>query len=353
MIEIEEELNRIQEKINHALEKYFPRKINKDKLIEICGKPRYDYEIESINKSIFEPLWNLLDRGGKRWRPALFLWTCEALGLDSEKYIDYAIIPEIIHNGTLVIDDIEDKSFLRRGKPAIHLIYGEDVAINMGNTMYYLPIKIILNRKELDKEKKLKLLETYIQEMINLSIGQAMDITWHKLLIENITEKQYLQMCSFKTGSLSRMAVKMAAILANANEEKINALSFFAESLGIAFQIQDDILNIIGNEKIYGKEIGGDISEGKITLMVVYIFNNAPEKISKRLLEILKSHTNDPKIIKEAINILIEYKAVEYAKNYASKLAKDAWNAINQVLPDSKAKKCLESLTNYLIIRKF
>ncbi len=347
-----EELNKIQEKINSIIEKHFPRKISKDKLIEICGHPKYDYDVESINKSILEPLWNLLDRGGKRWRPALFLWTCEALGLQSEKYIDYAIIPEIIHNGTLVIDDIEDKSFMRRGKPAIHLIYGEDIAINMGNTMYFLPIKIILNSKEIDKDKKIKLLETYIQEMINLSIGQAMDIAWHRSLVENITEEQYLQMCSFKTGSLSRMAVKMAAILANANDEEIKALSSFAEALGIAFQIQDDILNIIGNEKIYGKEIGGDITEGKITLMVVYILNNAPEKIRKRLIEILRLHTNDPNIIKEAINILIEYKAVEYAKNFASKLIKEAWNSVNQVLPESNAKNYLKSLTNYLITRK-
>ncbi|MEM2394247.1 MAG: polyprenyl synthetase family protein, partial [Candidatus Bathyarchaeia archaeon] len=114
-IDIEKFLEEKAPIINQAIEKYVPRVFSKNTLIFKINPPRYSYNTEAINKAIAEPLWEFLDRGGKRWRPALFLLICEALGKKPEDYIEYAIIPEVIHNGTLMIDDVEDASEFRRG----------------------------------------------------------------------------------------------------------------------------------------------------------------------------------------------------------------------------------------------
>ena len=95
-------------------------------------------------------MWDFLDQGGKRWRPALFYFIAEALGADMEKIKDFMIIPELIHNGTIIIDDIEDGSETRRGEPCLHIKHGEDLAINLGNTMYYMPMSLILRNKAFD-----------------------------------------------------------------------------------------------------------------------------------------------------------------------------------------------------------
>lgn len=335
-----------------SIERIVPKSFSLDSLSMICGKTEYDYEPSSISSTISEPFWNLLDRGGKRWRPALFLLTYEALGGDSAEVADISVVPEIVHNGTLIVDDVEDDSEFRRGRECIHRIYGLDIAINAGNTMYYLPLHAILS-SSLEQEKKFELLNIYVEEMINLSFGQAMDIAWHRGLVSDLTEANYLQMCSFKTGSLSRMAVKMAAVLRDSGTRQYDALSKFAESLGVAFQIQDDILNITGDAAKYGKEIGGDITEGKRSLMVIYALRKLDPREAKVLREILLSHTRDTEKINHAISLIKSCGAVDYAIRVSQKLVAKSWEAITHVLPPSEAREKIGVFANFLIVRSF
>ena len=353
---IEEFLSRVKPIIDKTIEKYIPRKFDeKSVFFEVCP-PRYTYNLEALNKAVAEPIWEFLDRGGKRWRPALFLLIIEALGKNPEEFLDFAIIPEVIHNGTIIIDDVEDSSEMRRGKPCTYRIYGIDIAINAGNAMYYLPlVTLIKNRDKLSKEKLSRLYEIYVQEMINLSFGQAMDIAWHKGLAnaDEIDVEDYMQMCAYKTGTLARMAAKMAAVLADANEELVEKLGRFAEAIGVAFQMQDDILDLTSEE--FAQKKGGrgqDITEGKRTLMVIYTLKRASENDRKRLIEILNMHTADQKLRDEAIAIMEKYNAIEYAKNYAKKLVNESWNDIKALLPPSSAKEKLKAFANYLIERK-
>ncbi|MEM2386235.1 MAG: polyprenyl synthetase family protein, partial [Candidatus Bathyarchaeia archaeon] len=219
---VEELLEEKARLIKGAIEKYIPRIFAKNAIVFKVNPPKYSYNIEALNKALAEPIWEFLDRGGKRWRPTLFLLICEALGKSPEDYVDYAIIPEVVHNGTLMIDDIEDSSEYRRGKPCTYKIYGLDIAINAGNTMYYLPLlPLIENREKIGAEKLAKIYEIYVREMISLSLGQAIDIAWHKGLADadQISEEDYLQMCAYKTGTLARMAAKIASVLADADDE--------------------------------------------------------------------------------------------------------------------------------------
>ena len=342
--------------IDKVIEKYIPRTLLENAVLFRINPPHYAYNTEALNKAIAEPIWEFLDRGGKRWRPSLFLLILEALGKDPGDLVDFAIIPEVIHNGTIMIDDIEDASELRRGKPCTYKIYGLDIAINAGNAMYYLPLlPLIENREKVSTEKLCKVYEIYVKEMINLSLGQAMDIAWHRGIAnaDEIDEKDYLQMCAYKTGTLARVAAEIAAVLADANDELIEKLGHFAESIGVAFQMQDDILDLTSTnfaEKKGGR--GQDITEGKRSLIVIYTLKVADIKDRERLIRILKMHTLDQKLRDEAIAIMQKYDSIEYVKQFARKMVEESWREVEKLLPASEAKEKLKTFAKFLIERK-
>jgi len=355
-LDIESYLEKRAPVIDKAIEKYVPRTLSKNSALFKVSKPRYAYNLETLNKAIAAPIWEFLDRGGKRWRPTLFLLICEALGRNPENLIDFAIIPEVIHNGTLMVDDIEDASEYRRGKLCTYKIYGLDIAINAGNAMYYLPLlSLIENKEKLSAQKLTKVYEVYVQEMVNLSLGQAMDIAWHRGLAsaDEINEKDYLQMCAYKTGTLARMAARIAAVLSDADEELVEKLGHFAESIGVAFQMQDDILDLTSaefTEKKGGR--GQDITEGKRSLMVIHTLKVAADKDRKRLIKILNLHTSDQKLRDEAIAIMQKYGSIEYVRQSAQKMVKDSWDEVQKLLFASAAKEKLKAFAEFLIGRK-
>jgi geranylgeranyl pyrophosphate synthase len=354
-LDIEKFLEEKAPLIDKAIEKYIPRKFTKNAVLFKVTPPRHSYNVDAVNKAVAEPIWEFLDRGGKRWRPTLFLLICEALGKNSADYLDFAIIPEVVHNGTLVIDDIEDASELRRGKPCTYKIYGVDIAVNAGNTMYYLPLLPLMEKKaQMQSEKLRDLYEVYVQEMINLSMGQAMDIAWHRGIAnaDNLSEEDYLQMCAYKTGTLARMAAKLAAVLAGANKELVEKLGRFAESIGVAFQMQDDVLDLTGKE--FAEKKGGfgqDITEGKRTLMVIRTLKKANNVDRKRLIQILNMHTAEQALRDEAISIMQKYDAIAHVKRTAAQIVEESWKEAEKLLPASEAKEKLKAFAEFLIKR--
>jgi len=355
-LDIEKILEEKAALIDKVIEKYIPRIFSENAVLFRINPPRYTYDPEALNKAIAEPIWEFIDRGGKRWRPSLFLLVLEALGKNPEDFVDFAIIPEVIHNGTIMIDDIEDASELRRGKPCTYKVYGLDIAINAGNAMYYLPLlPLIENREKVSTEKLRKIYEIYVQEMISLSLGQAMDVAWHRGLADadKIDEKDYLQMCAYKTGTLARMAAKIAAVLADAKDELAEKLGRFAESIGVAFQMQDDILDLTSTkfaEKKGGR--GQDITEGKRTLMVIQTLKVADAKYRERLVEILKMHTSDQGLRDEAIAIMQKYGSIEYVRQFAREMVEESWREAERLLPASDAKEKINAFAKFLIERK-
>lgn len=306
--------------------------------------------------------WKRLSVGGKRWRPVLVLLVAQALtDIAADKKIEDAVLAcaylcELVHNGSLVVDDIEDDSKMRRGKPCIHLIYNTDVAVNAGNAMYFMPLNVIkgLRKAGFSEETVLRAYELYSEELINLHVGQGLDIWWHSGKKQpNVDE--YLQMCAYKTGTLARLSAKLSALVAGADAKQIEAFGRFAEAIGVAFQIQDDLLNIAGDkfaEKIAVK--GEDVHEGKRTLMVIHATEHATPEKAKRLDEILRLHTNDQALINEAIDIMVEAKSLEYATQVARDIVTKAWAELESSLPtENQAKSRLRAFANYLIQRDY
>lgn len=342
--------------INKAVEKYMPRVFSKNAVLFKLNPPRFSYNLEALNKAIAEPVWEFLDRGGKRWRPTLFLIVCEALGKEPEDYVDFAIIPEVIHNGTLMVDDVEDASEGRRGRPCTYKIYGLDIAINAGNSMYFLPLLPLMEgRGELSPRTVSKMYEIYAQEMINLSLGQATDIAWHRDLAnaDQISAEDYLQMCAYKTGSLARMSAKIAGVLAEAGDELVNKLGRYAESVGVGFQIQDDILDLTSEgfaEKKGGR--GQDITEGKRSLPVIHTLKVAKPQDRKRLIAILNMHTSKQSLKDEAIAIIRKCGSIDYSKQVARAMVEESWTEVEKLLSASSGKEKLKAFADFLIERK-
>jgi len=240
---------------------------------------------------------------------------------------------------------------LRRGKPCLHLIFNVDLAINAGNALCFLPLLALRDRRDSIPEKTLiRAYELYSQEMVNLHFGQGFDIWWHSGKKEPSTD-EYLQMCAYKTGTLARLSSKLSALVSGANDEQIEAIGRFAESVGVGFQIQDDILNLEGEKFAESKGVGEDIHEGKRTLMVIHCLKNAPAASARRLTEILGMHTNDESLIREAIGIIRSTGSMDFAREKAREMVQAAWREMEPLLPDSLAKRKLKAFARFLVER--
>lgn len=352
-LDIQEVLSAYQKVITPQLAHVVPERFTTELMNKMYGPARYEYDCDAISQAISVPVWEILNRGGKRWRPVLLLLTAEALGKKADDVVDFVSLCEIVHNGTLAVDDIEDNSDLRRGKPALHLMFGVDIAINAGNAMYYLPLLVLKERKEsLPPATLIAAYEVYSQEMINLHFGQGMDIWWHSGKGNDPNTQQYLQMCAFKTGTLARLSAKLAALVCGATAQQVEAIGKFAETIGVAFQIQDDILNLVGDKFSELKGLGEDIHEGKRTLMVLHCLEHATPAKAARLKEILNSHPSDQTVINEAIALIKETDSITHAAKVAKEIVNVAWSDVETSLPDTPAKLKLKAFADYLVERE-
>ena len=336
--------------IEKELRTILPEKLTAEWAEKAVGNARWKQDENALTKAISEPIRDFLARGGKRWRPMLMMACCDAVGGDPKDALPFTVIPELIHNGTLIIDDIEDNSDLRRGKPVLHKLFGVDIAVNAGNAIYLLPYTAIRDSK-LPSESKLKAYDIISTQLLKCHLGQAIDIYWHSGKSGKIpTLEEYLQMCANKSGSLACMAAKLGAQLGGGSVSQIEALGDFGETVGVVFQIQDDILNLSENKSI-GKELGDDISEGKRTLMAIHALNSAPESDKVRILEILGMHTKDQKLLAEASELIKKHNSIEYARKTAARLIEEAWKKIDEELQPSGAKKELRALAERVLHR--
>ncbi len=345
-MKLSELLEKNKKAVNSELKRFLPARISEKWLERNTGTASYD--VKAVNEFLAKPVWDFLGRGGKRWRPLLMFISCGAVGGNPKQISRLSVIPELIHNGTLIADDVEDNSTTRRGKSAIHLGYGTDIAVNLSSLLYYLPL-LPVKHSELSDRVRARIYETINEEMLKLHMGQGIDIFWHRARNSKPTETQYLSMCANKTGTLARLSAKLGAILGNGTERQVNALGKFAESIGIAFQIKDDILNLKGG---LGKELGEDITEGKMSLLVIRTLDVASDKDKKALRQILEKHTSSKDEIRTAIGIIISNGGIDYARGVAEKIVDSSWKSLEPLLNDSEHKKVLQQLSRFMTERK-
>ncbi|WP_306057323.1 polyprenyl synthetase family protein [Natronococcus wangiae] len=341
--------------IDEAIADLVPREVDEDYLEEFFGEPTYEYDSEGIQRALSDPLWELLDRGGKRWRAVLFLVFVDAFGEDPADYLRYACIPEILHNGTIIVDDVEDEASMRRGGPALHHVFEEDVVLNAGNAMYFLPLKILTQEHaDFPADRRLAAYEMLMDELNRTHLGQGMDICWHNEREVRVTPAQYLEMCACKTGCLGRIVARLAAIITDRPADVEEAVASYAELTAVAFQIGDDILDVensLGRAGEFGKEFGNDVREGKKTLLVIHAIGESDAETTRRLEEILEADENTDEEILEALSILEEAGSIEYARDRALGLAAEARDEIDGLEFDPETARKLEEFTEFVIDR--
>ena len=302
---------------------------------------------------IYKPIGEYISRGGKRIRPIILYLSARASNppndLDStmENYINVSAIIEMFHNFTLIHDDIEDDSKLRRGKPTLHISHTLPVAINMGDALYTLVFNRLADIMDAHQfDRIFPMIVEGFQDVVN---GQGTELEWYRMKKVDISEEEYFKMIEGKTASLISLSCRLGAVLSD-NDIYKGDLATFGRSIGISFQIQDDILNLTGDVKHYKKEIGGDITEGKRTLMTAYAFKHISDTKKQRLKQILLSHTNDQNVIHEAIEIITQSGAIDYARKISEGYIDTAFESLNK-LHDSKYKSLLHDVAEFFINR--
>lgn len=299
-------------------------------------------------ESLYESSEYLIKAGGKKFRPALTLLSCQAVGGKPEKALKAAAAIELTHTFSLIHDDIMDNDDARRGKPAVHKVWGEPLAILAGDSLFAKSFELLSQSAEdnIAYERVVDALQVLTNSCINICEGQALDMAFEDTF--NVTKDEYMNMIYKKTGDLITASTTIGAIMGGASSNEIQALRTYGKQIGLAFQIQDDYIDLTGDESI-GKPVGSDLVEGKKTLMVVYALEKANKEDHDRLVELLEA--NDESIIPEAMEILEKYGAINYARSKAYDCVIESKQALS-ILPDSDAKDALFKLADFVFTRK-
>jgi geranylgeranyl pyrophosphate synthase len=300
-------------------------------------------------------MWDLLRRGGKKMRPVMMLMLADIYSVDMKRILPLAFMVETVHNSTLVLDDIEDQSEKRRGEPCVHLKFGIDNAINSGVLGMFLPAANSFDSKEIQSlpvNVQLELYRKYIEEMKNIHLGLAWDIYWHsnKYNVNTIpTEHNYIRMVESKTSVLMRIGFAFVSIAGELPSTEKAKLEKIANYVGTSFQIQDDLINLESLDYAKGRgQVGEDITEGKITLMVIHHVNTTK---NQRLLDILSMKTKDESLILEAIRLMVDSGSLKYADNVQKEYMAKAISIVESLNGDESAKKSFKAVLEDLLSR--
>lgn len=221
-------------------------------------------------KSLYDPIEYVLAAGGKRIRPSFVLMAYNLFHDDVDRILPVATALETYHNYTLLHDDLMDKADMRRGRPTVHKKWDDNTAILSGDTMLVLAYEHLA---KCDTKYLKPALDLFTETALEVSEGQQFDMEFETR--NDVAEEEYIEMIRLKTSVLLACALKMGAVVAGASDADANALYAFGEKVGLAFQLQDDLLDVYGDPKVFGKAIGGDITSNKKTFMLINAFNRA------------------------------------------------------------------------------
>lgn len=342
--------------------------------------------VADLNTYLYQPLRGFSATEGKRVRPALVLLATQAVHGDVEAALPVACAIEDFQSAALIHDDIADKSEMRRGEPCLYRSLGTGLAINVGDAALVHTIGRICHGNAYDEATRLRLIDALISMQERTLEGQALDLGWTQENRWDITPDEYLFMATSKTAYYSAAyPLLCGAIVGGGTAEQRSALEAFGLKAGLAFQLQDDLLNLVGNAKTQGKDFRSDITEGKRTLLVVKAIevllanaesnaksntkdnakntagSNAKDSTSdaaaakasyKKLISLLSSKTNDPILLEEAVELIVSTGAVGDVRAYAQTLIAEAKGYLKEAPFDTEARDTLLSMADFFVNRE-
>ncbi len=300
------------------------------------------------------------ERKGKYFRPTLVLLTASAMGFLEEKAVQTAAAMQTSEDWILNHDDIEDDSEQRRGKPALHKIYGKELAINAGDTLHIMMWKILRdNFKVVGEKKGLEIIDEFFRMLDRTVLGQTVEIKWAQEGRTNLSDEDVLFILESKTGYYTVAGpMRLGAILASATEKQLADIYEFGKILGRSFQIIDDLLDLTSDFKGLKKQTGNDIHEGKRTIMLVHLLRTVKGRDKDRLLRIMEK-TRKKKTeteVKWVIGIMKKYGSLEYGRKLAEKFAKEAEEIFEKKLKFLKhqpARDQLKAGIDFIVKREY
>ena len=274
-----------------------------DNIQELINSYIDNQDFKGSPAELYAPIEYILRQGGKRMRPTLCLLACDLFGGDINECMVPAVATEIFHNFTLVHDDIMDQAPLRRGMETIYNKWGSDVAILSGDTMLIKAFQYVLNT---DNKYRYEVFAELCKVALEVCEGQQLDLNFETR--DDVTLEEYLEMIRLKTAVLLGSVLKIGAIVAGADKESQDIIYEFGVDLGMAFQLQDDVLDCYADVDAFGKMIGGDISDNKKTYLYLYALGMAFEEDEKTLRDLFKMPKGrDEEKIKKVLEIYDKY----------------------------------------------
>ena len=252
--------------------------INADQILKLVNDYLVQLPYDRRPASLYEPIRYVLSMGGKRIRPVLMLLSYNLFKEDPETILMPACALETYHNYTLLHDDLMDNADLRRGHETVHKKWNANTAILSGDSMLVLAYQ---RMQQCSSDKMAEVLALFTETALEIGEGQEYDMAFEHR--DDVSEEEYIEMIRLKTSVLLACALKIGAILAGASKEDADNLYRFGEQIGLAFQLQDDFLDVYGETRVFGKAIGGDITSNKKTFMLINALNHANEEQRRQL----------------------------------------------------------------------
>ena len=306
--------------------------------VENCINDNVSSEI----KLIPEVVHHLIDSGGKRFRPLLLLISASICGCRNERRIPMAAVMEFIHTGTLLHDDVIDRASMRRGNTSANQIYGNAISILVGDFLCFKSFTLMTEIGNLDILK-------LISEMGDImSEGEVFQLT--KCGDINLTEEEYFNIIEKKTAVLISASCAAGAILESASPEKIDALAQFGLNAGMAFQITDDVLDYMAKGKEFGKSIGKDMEEGKITLPLILALKQSTEEEKNKIKEIISRKKGSKKEARVILGLIQKYNGIESSLKIAAEYISRAKSKLS-IFSDCPEKDHLNTVAEYILSR--
>lgn len=317
-------------------------------LHDLLNKEIVKKQYPATPAELYEPIQYIMSLGGKRLRPTLLLLACDMFNGSVLKAMNPALGIELFHNFTLLHDDIMDKAPLRRGHPTVHTKWNESVAILSGDVMLVEAYKMIM---QVDDRLLRDVLNVFNETSVGVCEGQQVDMNFEQT--PEVSVPEYLEMIRLKTAVLLAGALKIGALVGGATDSDASLLYSFGENIGIAFQLQDDILDVFGDPEKFGKQVGGDIISNKKTFLLINAREMA-EGVDQEELSYWLNHKN-PSQETKVKNVTAIYNRLgvrQLAEHTMNSYAEKALSALEQVNASDNKKQTLRNFAERLLVRE-
>jgi geranylgeranyl pyrophosphate synthase len=345
-----------------AIDVLLPEPLSAEQAARLIGGREHfvgDLDLAQYSRTVLHPIRDIILRGGKAWRSYGVLVCMDLVGGQSQRFADWLALPELLHVGSLIIDDVQDDSDVRRGGPSCHKMYGQALAINAGCASYFLA-QIPVAMSGLPQPLLVRIYDAYFDAVRAAHAGQALDINglWHLMpdVVEGgdgaLLERRVLATHRLKSAAPAGALARMATLIGGGTDEQAEGVGSLFESFGLAFQIIDDVLNLRGFEQ-NRKSRGEDITAGKITAPIAKAMGRLSRDERRRLSAILAARSSDPAVIREAVQLVDGCGALDACDVEARELVEAAWARVDPLVPDSQFKIRLRAFGWFVLDRYY